>query len=374
MSELILLTGASGFLGSHIALELLRNGYRVRALARGPKVDELKALYAKYGDSVEVKGVTDITTAEFPEAFDGVDAVIHSAAALPQKEDADVMVRSAVDGTMNVARQTEQAGIKRLVVTSSIATVINPSLPPPEMYTDQDWYPVADRQQALASSKMDAYRAAKTIAEKELWAFGEAHPHLDITTLNPPYLYGPFSPTFPLPPPGSYHALSTPLQLYRLLTPRGRFPPSAAYADVRDVALCHVRALRAAPAPHPPSAARHPPERRGKLGYAAAPSRQPPRKRVLLASPHPFDAAYVRALISVEFPDLEAQGRLTREVPPRYERDVMGVEWGRVEEVLGVGKEACRRTEETVVDTVRSLLEVERRWREEGWEGPGEVI
>ncbi|KAJ7435151.1 hypothetical protein FB451DRAFT_990883, partial [Mycena latifolia] len=72
-------TGASGFLGSHVVLQLLEKGYRVRAAARGAKADHLKSSYASYGDRFEVVKITDISHDQFPEALVGVDAVIHTA-------------------------------------------------------------------------------------------------------------------------------------------------------------------------------------------------------------------------------------------------------------------------------------------------------
>lgn len=98
---------------------------------------------------------------------------------------------------MNLVKQVEKAGIKRIVDISSIATVAPNG---GQSYTDQggplfspilmgdpqtfffiDWYP-ATRESVLKGTPMDAYRGAKTLAEQALWEFADAHPHLDVTT------------------------------------------------------------------------------------------------------------------------------------------------------------------------------------------------
>jgi nucleoside-diphosphate-sugar epimerase len=74
---------------------------------------------------------------QFPEAFKDVSAVIHSASPLAGRTATlDEILTTAVEGTLNVVRQAQQAGIKRIVVTSSIASVKNPT----GTYTDKGVY------------------------------------------------------------------------------------------------------------------------------------------------------------------------------------------------------------------------------------------
>lgn len=323
-------------MGSHIVLQLLHKGYHVRAAARGKKVAELAHNYKKFGEKFHAIEVSDIGTDQFPDALKGVDAVIHTAASLAERQAPEVILASAIEGTLNVVRQAEKAGIKRIVVTSSIVSVMNPA----NSFTDQDWHP-ASKETALQGSKFDVYCAAKTLAEKELWAFSDAHPHLDITTLNPPYLYGPLAETFTLPTP-NYHALSTDLYIYRLLDPAGQFMDSPAHADVRDIAKAHVLALNA--------------PLTSEVG----------RKRILIASPHGFDMAATLALIAESRPQL--MERLTKGTPPSFGYDRTPIDFKRVEEVLGMTKDDFQVFEDTILDTVDSLLEVEKQWAAQGHE------
>ncbi|KAG5637664.1 hypothetical protein H0H81_003685 [Sphagnurus paluster] len=321
--------------------------------ARGKKVAELAHNYKKFGEKFHAIEVSDIGTDQFPDALKGVDAVIHTAASLAERQAPEVILASAIEGTLNVVRQAEKAGIKRIVVTSSIVSVMNPA----NSFTDQgmtiklgmfqayadilsDWHP-ASKETALQGSKFDVYCAAKTLAEKELWAFSDAHPHLDITTLNPPYLYGPLAETFTLPTP-NYHALSTDLYIYRLLDPAGQFMDSPAHADVRDIAKAHVLALNA--------------PLTSEVG----------RKRILITSPHGFDMAGTLALIAESRPQL--MERLTKGTPPSFGYDRTPIDFKRVEEVLGMTKDDFQVFEDTILDTVDSLLEVEKQWAAQGHE------
>lgn len=98
--------------------------------ARPSKVANLQASYAAAYNAnnpqrAQVTPISDLVHGVFPEVFEGIDAVIHVASPLAGREDPDSTIRSAVDGTLNILRQAEQAGIIRIVVTSSIATALN---------------------------------------------------------------------------------------------------------------------------------------------------------------------------------------------------------------------------------------------------------
>lgn len=154
--------------------------------------------------------------------------------------------------------------------------------------------------------------------------------------MNPPFLYGPLAAGFTPPPTPGYSALSTDLYIYRLLSPTGVFPASPAHADVRDVARAHVLALNA-----PPAAA---------VG----------RKRILFASPHGFDYGAAVARIAEERPELRE--RLIRASAPALPYDRAPVDFERVEQVLGMRKAEFTAIEDTILDTVDSLLAVEKAW------------
>jgi nucleoside-diphosphate-sugar epimerase len=108
--------------------------------ARGAKADILRTIYANLGygsDKFEAISISDIMNEQFPEAFKGVSAVIHSASPLPGRTATlDETLTAAVEGTLNVIRQAQQAGIKRIVVTGSISSVRSPT----GTFTDKGMY------------------------------------------------------------------------------------------------------------------------------------------------------------------------------------------------------------------------------------------
>ncbi|KAJ7616178.1 hypothetical protein DFH06DRAFT_1239342 [Mycena polygramma] len=337
-SELIFVTGASGFLGSHVLLQLLEKGYRVRAVARGAKADGLQSTYASYGDRVEVVKIADIAHDQFPEALVGVDAIIHLASPLSGRAEPAAMLATAVDGTLNVIVQGEKAGVKRMVVTCSIATVRNPTNP--ESYTDQDWSPVTKEMALTAGpgNEMITYAASKKFAEIALWEWAEKHPHVEVTGLNPPYFYGPFTPYFPLPTP-DFSAMSTDTVFYKSIF-TGTFPSMTHHIDVRDVAQAHVRALNSRPT--------------AEVG----------RKRVVISSPTGWSFKSTIEYIAEKRPALKE--RLTTVTPPTMASDAMPMDFARVEKVLGMTVSDFHTVEETTLDTVDALVQVENQWRSAG--------
>ncbi|KAF8190640.1 hypothetical protein K438DRAFT_2018543 [Mycena galopus ATCC 62051] len=328
-------TGASGFLGSHVVLQLLEKGYRVRAAARGAKADHLKSSYASYGDRFEIVKITDIAHNQFPEALVGVDAIIHLASPLPGRAEPAELLAAAIEGTLNVIVQGEKAGVKRVVVTSSIATVVNPQ----ESYTDQDWNPVTKEMALTGGVKAVAYAASKKFAELALWEWAEKHPHVEVTTLNPPFFYGPLTAHFSIPAP-DFGALSTDLIVYNFLFRDGVFPSKSLYIDVRDVAQAHIRALNS-----PPTA-------------------QVGRKRIVLSSPSGSPFRQTVDFIAEQRPALKE--RLITATPQVQTFDVMPIDFGRVEQVLGMKVSDFHTTEQTTLDTVDALIQVEEQWDRAG--------
>ena len=331
MAQTVLVTGASGFLGAHIVNAVLAKGYRVRATARAAKAEALKKAYAKHGDRFEVAVISNIDKDQFPEALVGLHAIIHSASALAGNEPTnEALLDNTIAGTLNLVKQAEKAGIKNIVVVSSIATVV----PNPKMsFTDQDWHP-ATRESTIAATPMGAYRGAKTLAEKALWEFAEAHPHLEITTLNPPYLYGPFAEEYILPPPNS--GLSTNHNLQNLLLPTGLYTPSPAYSDVRDVAKALVAAIN------------------------SPPTSQVGRKRILYASPHGIKWGDILELIRQKRPELK--DRLITSAPPEFPYDRAPVNFERIEQVLGIKKEDFYPRDDTILGAIDSIVKTENEW------------
>ncbi|KZP16503.1 NAD(P)-binding protein [Athelia psychrophila] len=350
-SQLIFVTGVAGYLGSHIVQQLLEGGYRVRGTARGVKIAQVKNAYASYGERFEVVEVNDVAVDDVSAYLIGVDAVMHTAAPLSNRPDTKEIMNGTIEGTINIIRQAEKAGITKVVYTSSIATVVNPSGalnaegnpikaldPLGPVMTSDDYNPITIEQALAAGDPFSAYVAGKSLAEKAVWDFAAAHPKLDITTLNAPFYFGPFAPGFAVPEP-NMQALSTTRHIYRLLDPAGPFPPCG-FVDVRDLTRVHVAAL-------------------------TAPRLAGVRKRLIVASPYDFSWKDGVSYIAEQRPELRS--RLVADTSKAPDHANARFDLSRLEDVTGLKLDAFKTWQETILDTVDSLIALEKDWVSKGF-------
>jgi len=190
---LVLVTGASGYLGGHVTREFLEHGYRVRgtvrSLANPKKVDHLRQLGAAHGGRLELVEADLTSDAGWKEAVAGCTFVEHVASPFPAAEpkDENELVRPAVDGTLRVLRAAAASGtVKRVVITSSIAAVAyGHDKPLARPFTEEDW---------SVAENCQAYQKSKTLAERAAWDFVRTLPEgqrLELATVNPGFIAGP---------------------------------------------------------------------------------------------------------------------------------------------------------------------------------------
>ncbi|KAI0058685.1 NAD-P-binding protein [Artomyces pyxidatus] len=245
-SQIVLVTGASGFVGSNVVDAVLKAGYTTRAIVRPKRTAAVKAAYAKYGDKFEVAEIEDLATSDLSAAFQGAWAILHVGsplpdATLPQEE----LIRTAVDGTKRVLDFAYAAGIKKIVYTSTFGTLFNPSLTWKNgTYTEDDWY-TPTREDGLKPdlSTWTVYAIGKTLAEQEVWKFADAHKDYDVTSILPGFILGRF---------GSGQTIDNLAQgsnkfVYGLMTggplfDHGDYLPT--FVNIDDVATLQVLALK----------------------------------------------------------------------------------------------------------------------------------
>lgn len=179
----LLITGATGFLGRFTVAAALRNGHEVRALVRpatdwssipwsaSPRVEPV------FGDLRQPRGLAD--------ALQGVDAVIHLAAT--KEGDIYAQLAGTVVGTENLLRAMDDAGVSRLVVTSTFAVYD---------YLHQSMWSRIDETTPLEAKPeaRDEYAQSKLIQEEIVQAWGRAdddHASRGVTILRPGVVYGP---------------------------------------------------------------------------------------------------------------------------------------------------------------------------------------
>lgn len=237
MTDTVLLTGISGFLGSHVALQLLEAGYKVRGSLRSlNRSDEVRDTLSKHGantDNLEFVTLDLLSDKGWDEAMEGARYLQHTASPFVTEMPTDKMelITPAVDGTTRAINAALGAKIERIVLTSSMAAIMyGHDRARTKPFSEADWTDAN-------SSHANAYVQSKTLAEQQAWALMEATSRRDnLTTINPSFILGPILNE----DPGTSGKI-----IARLLggsipaAPRLSFP----CVDVRDVAALHVLAM-----------------------------------------------------------------------------------------------------------------------------------
>jgi nucleoside-diphosphate-sugar epimerase len=232
----VLVTGGSGFIGSYSILQLLAAGHQVRTTVRSLKREgEVRAMLkeggAEPGDRVSFVAADLENDAGWAQATDGCDYVLHVASPFPPSapKHEDELIVPAREGTLRVLRASRDAGVKRVVLTSSFAAIGYGHEPQTTPFNETNWTDI--------KGDTAAYVKSKTLAERAAWDFiAKEGGGLELSVVNPVAVFGPvlgpdFSPSV--------------LLLRRLMD--GSVPgcPRLYFGvvDVRDVADLHIRAM-----------------------------------------------------------------------------------------------------------------------------------
>lgn len=233
----VLVTGGSGFIGSHCILQLLAAGHTVRTTVRNlQREGEVRSMLKRggvdAGDRLSFFAADLERDGGWAEAVAGCHYVLHVASPFPPgapKHENDLII-PAREGALRVLRAARDAGVKRVVLTSSFAAIGYSKDPKKAPYTEADW--TDPNTPGLA-----AYTKSKTLAERAAWDFiAREGGALELSVVNPVGVFGPVL--------GRDYATSIML-VQRMMD--GSFPglPKLWFGivDVRDVADLHLRAM-----------------------------------------------------------------------------------------------------------------------------------
>ena len=235
MTDTVLVTGGSGYIAGYLIRQLVAEGWRVRSTVRSlAREAELRRLLAVDDSRLQFFAADLLSDAGWAEAMAGCSHVAHMASPVPARvpKDPDEVIVPARDGALRALRFAKAAGVRRFVLTSSVAAVSYGRGRGVHHFTEADWTDAT-------RTDLSPYILSKTLAERAArdWVAHEGGA-LEFCSINPSVVLGPVW-------SGDYSA--SVIILKKLLDGSVRACPDIGFGvvDVRDVADLHVRALKA---------------------------------------------------------------------------------------------------------------------------------
>ena len=236
-SKPILVTGASGFVAIHTIIQLLQQGYKVRAtlrtLSREAEVRETISKYVQANDRLEIIPGDLEQESGWDEAMRDIEYVLHIASPFPlfEPKNEDELIIPAVQGTLRILRAAHKSKVKRVVQVSSVVAISSGHNGENRTFTEEDWSNI--------DKPIGAYSKSKTLAERAAWDFingTENINKLELVTINPSLILGPV-------PNKNFRTSVELIRTYMLGQVPGVGRIKMGIVDVRDVAGAIILAM-----------------------------------------------------------------------------------------------------------------------------------
>ncbi|KAI4326251.1 hypothetical protein MLD38_031582 [Melastoma candidum] len=226
--QTICVTGAGGFIASWMVKLLLERGYSVRGTVRNPEDPKNGHLRELEGarERLSLRRADLMDYESLKEAIHGCQGVFHTAS--PVTDDPEEMVEPAVNGTRNVIRAAAEAGVRRVVFTSSIGAVTMDPNRGPEVVVDESCWSDLE----FCKNTKNWYCYGKAVAEQAAWDEAKEK-GVDLVVINPVLVLGPLLQT---------QVNASIIHILKYLTGSAKTYANSvqAYVHVRDVALAHI--------------------------------------------------------------------------------------------------------------------------------------
>lgn len=233
--EKVLVTGATGFIGLHCIDQLLNQGYAVNGSLRSPKrKDEIIEALKNKNTPIENLNLFVFNLTEdngWDEGMQGCDYLLHIASPLSVKAyDDDFFVKPAVAGVKRAFKFAKKHNIKKVVLTSSVAAIIETD-EEKEYFDENDWSDINCRE-------ISSYAKSKTMAERAAWDFIKEHQNpFELAVINPALVTGPSL-------TGDLGESNKAIEMVVTGKMPVAIPMNFGFVDVRDVATAHILAMQ----------------------------------------------------------------------------------------------------------------------------------
>ena len=231
----VLVTGATGFIGLHCIHQLLNQGYAVNGSLRSPKrKDEIIEALKNKNTPIENLNLFVFNLTEdngWDEGMQGCDYLLHIASPLSVKAyDDDFFVKPAVAGVKRAFKFAKKHNIKKVVLTSSVAAIIETD-EDKEYFDENDWSDIDCRE-------ISSYAKSKTMAERAAWDFIKEHQNpFELAVINPALVTGPSL-------TGDLGESNKAIEMVVTGKMPVAIPMNFGFVDVRDVATAHILAMQ----------------------------------------------------------------------------------------------------------------------------------
>jgi len=173
--ELVCITGITGYIGIHVCKVFLEHGgFKVRGTVRSKanpkKMEPLKNAFGALFDELEIVEADLLNKDSLFKAVEGCQYVVHTASpyVIDNPKDEMELIKPAVEGTAAGMEAAIQNKVKRIVITSSMVSILGSSDPHKRKFTSEDWTDI--------NPTTNAYAKSKTLAEQKAWELQKAQP------------------------------------------------------------------------------------------------------------------------------------------------------------------------------------------------------